>query len=403
MSGKVCSVVDGNDEVFVSILQRILTRASGSVSDFSDGVLLELVAAHSVERGQLRSLWEQILLVCTDDALEQESSGADLGASFGEAAADSGFSLSSSLQVLQELRHLAMECVRQEASIAGYQERFVISSFTRIADSLSTFMLQFSRGYFRAEVANQSRLRSQQDAFVWSVLSGASTESGASSQLGLYGLDKSAVYWAFRARVHADEDFAEVEASLGGVAVGTHRQGAWTVIDGEVCGFFTVLPELARQTCGVAGPVPFTALPAAFARATRAMHIAVLAELTGAHSLESHGILAPVLTDRDIATELQRKYLEPLIALGAYGEELFVTLRSYIDNVNKADATAKFLGIHVNSVRYRLGKIEAMFDISLRDTRTVVELWWAFQLPPYRRWNEDDVRAKSLTEGLVHA
>ena len=40
---------------------------------------------------------------------------------------------------------------------------------------------------------------------------------------------------------------------------------------------------------------------------------------------------------------------------------------------------AETLGLHANTVRHRLERFEEITGRSLRETETVVELWWALQ------------------------
>ena len=371
------------DEVYAGVLYRIAeAEAESPLGGHVERVLVNLAATHSITTEQLREVWYRMLKACADDALGTSSRTVDEAPGVGERAANAGRGLSESLQLVQELRHLAMECLREQAVAEGRDEEFVIAGFNRIAVSMNTFMLGFSSGYFRAEVANQTRLRTQQDTFVWSVLSGTTGEDDAFNRLGAYGLDGSVPYWAFRAQTDTDADIAELERFLGLAGQGPNRRGVSTMIDGDLCGFATTLPdEPGNLLIGVSGPVPFAALPAAFRRASRAFNVAKLANASGLQSLESLGIVASIMTDRDVAGVLTATYLQPLRRLGEYGETLLDTIRCYIENDCQVDATARDLVLHVNSVRYRISKFEEILGVSMRETKTLAEVWWALQLP----------------------
>ncbi|GAA1679687.1 PucR family transcriptional regulator [Microbacterium lacus] len=375
-------MIDSHREQFVEVLSRIRGRDVASVSARVETELAELAVVADVDDDQLASVWDQLLEACIESTRDRTVVAWEEAALFGERAANSGQSLSESLNLVHGLRHLAMECLREQATADDIDEIFVIAGFNGIAETMSRALLDFSAGYFNAEIANQARLRSQQDEFVWSILTGSAEEVDAFNRLGAYGLDSAADYWAFRAQVGTNEDYADFEERLGLAGQGAGRRGVSAVTGGEVCGFAIAPPVTGGSgRIGVSGPVQISSLPSAFRRATRAFNAAKIAGIAGVQSLESLGIVASIMGDRDIADVTTATYLQPLRRLGEYGDTLLETVRCFIENDCQVDVTADALALHVNSVRYRLTKVESILGVSMRETKTLVEFWWVLQLP----------------------
>lgn len=379
-------------QLFARVLTRITTAPADDVRSQVDGTLAAIHAQHAFGTEQVRRGWEHVLFTCVNDALGVAVARSDGAARAGERAANSGWLLSDCLEALQQMRSLAMNALRAQAIAEGHGQDVVIAGFQRIAESMTQYLLDFSSGYFEAEVAGQQRLRSQQDAFVWSVLTGSMDLGDSYNRLGAYGLDSAAQYFAFRAAAPTDTDFDELGPILGAQAHGSHRVGVATVIDGDVCGFMLAPPAYdGPRVIGISGPVSITNLPLAFRRASRAYSVASTAGLTGVHSLDDLGIIAAVVSDHDIAGVLDTKYLAPLRELGEYGKSLIATVRCFLDNDCQVDATAREMQMHENSVRYRITKFEDIVGVSLRDTARIAEIWWALMMPAVPAKAADDL------------
>lgn len=62
------------------------------------------------------------------------------------------------------------------------------------------------------------------------------------------------------------------------------------------------------------------------------------------------------------------------------GTELLLTLKSYVNNMLNTAITAKELHIHRNSLLYRIGRIEELFQLSLKNSETFRTLMIAFYM-----------------------
>lgn len=99
---------------------------------------------------------------------------------------------------------------------------------------------------------------------------------------------------------------------------------------------------------------------------------------------ESHGswlYLRQIVTGLTAGNQLPGVYASNIAAYDARNNSSFEeTLRIYFDCGGNAIKTAERLGLHVNTVRYRLSRVEPLFGLSLEDPKTRLLLWlqlWA--------------------------
>lgn len=102
--------------------------------------------------------------------------------------------------------------------------------------------------------------------------------------------------------------------------------------------------------------------------------VALAADLAGSHSL----LLA--LQDADVISSFQESLLGPLRRHDdANSSDLLATLRAFLSNGARWQQTAETLNIHVNTLRYRLARIETLTSKDLNRTGDRVDLWLALQ------------------------
>ncbi|HEY8718249.1 PucR family transcriptional regulator [Pengzhenrongella sp.] len=97
-------------------------------------------------------------------------------------------------------------------------------------------------------------------------------------------------------------------------------------------------------------------------------------DLTGSHSL----LLA--LQDQDVLDAFCESLLTPIEDHDAlHGGDLAATLRTFLETGGKWNQTAALLHVHVNTLRNRLERIEALTGRKLDSTPDRVDLWLALQ------------------------
>lgn len=228
----------------------------------------------------------------------------------------------------------------------------------------------------RAFLANAT----ERAAFVRRVLGGGVETAELTTRARLFGLPLTSTYHALRAPARSEAALGAVSSWLGLSETARRPSGIVAVVDGDVWGFVDHLPvEPFDIAVGVSEPVPLLELPSAFRLATRAMDTAVALGLSGRHDIRSLGVHVAVVEDHGVGTSLLEQYVHPLEELGQPGVEILNTVRSFLDNQGHYERTGTQLFVHPNTVRYRIKRYEEIVGTSLRDTATMVGIWWALE------------------------
>lgn len=79
----------------------------------------------------------------------------------------------------------------------------------------------------------------------------------------------------------------------------------------------------------------------------------------------------------ETTAHLTAQLLEPLRAEGAFGELIIEALTAYLEHGLNIPRAAAAIPVHVNTLRYRLRRLEDLLEVSLQDLDTLFELSWA--------------------------
>lgn len=123
--------------------------------------------------------------------------------------------------------------------------------------------------------------------------------------------------------------------------------------------------------------------PRSAARARRALDLRALGLLPGdgLTDAEEHTAALVLHADSVLASELAEARLAPLHALRpAVRERLTESLRAWLDCQGRVDETARALGVHPQTVRYRLNQLREAFGTALDDPETRFELALALRV-----------------------
>jgi hypothetical protein len=203
----------------------------------------------------------------------------------------------------------------------------------------------------------------------------------ALGDLERFGVDPAREHYAVRVRPSAGFDLGQVERWLGTRPSSARPNGLVALIDGDVAGFVADRPpDPGLAVCaGVAGPVPLTVIADAFRLASRALEAAATTGRSGLTEFSALGLIPAVLSDTDVGLGIVERYIRPLEQDGRAGATVLETVRLYLEHDCQVPETATALGVHPNTVRYRVGRFEQATGCSLRHTETLVEAWWALR------------------------
>ncbi|MFG1921364.1 PucR family transcriptional regulator [Cryptosporangium sp. NPDC048952] len=165
------------------------------------------------------------------------------------------------------------------------------------------------------------------------------------------------------------------------------RRDADPLADVLRAGFATVAPGLTgtRLPTGLSGTVP--AGPALSAALEEARHAAGLAAaraepaaVVTADEIDSHMLLLGSVPD-EVRRAYRHRVLGPVLAYdSAHDAELVATLTVFLDHSGSWSRCAEVLHLHVNTVRYRIAKVEQLTNRNLSRFDDRVDLFLALRL-----------------------
>jgi hypothetical protein len=263
----------------------------------------------------------------------------------------------------------------------GEQREALLLSAIEIMTAWNTLGMNASAAAHRRI---ELQLAKQEQHDVANVVRSALFGSIGSRQLGQlerFGVGPTQEYYAVRARPQESFDVTDIERWFLAPKSDARPNGLVALIDGDVAGFVTALPP-ARPVpvaAGIAGPRPLPLLPDAFRLASRALEAATAAGRTGLADLGGLGLLPAVFDDEDVGGTMLERYVAPLERGGRAGATVLDTVDRYLRNDCELSKTAAELGVHPNTVRYRVGRFERMTGCSLKRTESMAEAWWALR------------------------
>src|SRR4051812_40672760 len=183
-----------------------------------------------------------------------------------------------------------------------------------------------------------------------------------------------------------DAQATRLARRLAGGAVGAAVGGLACVFlpDPDAPGRRRQLTTMLGSEVAALGPtVPWADAAQSLRRATQAFRLVATGRLPGEGLIDAKRHLATLLlaADPDIAAELARTRLAPLAELGPGPRaRLTETLRAWLDRPGQVQAVAGELGVHPQTVRYRVRKLRELFGDALEDPDLRFELSLALRV-----------------------
>jgi hypothetical protein len=187
----------------------------------------------------------------------------------------------------------------------------------------------------------------------------------------------------------APEDELDAEAAALARRIGTDAVGA--AVDGRLCVFVSDPGAPGRRRAleaallgahAALGPsVPWPRSSATLRRAASALAL----PRDGLVVADEHLATLLLATDPVLGAELAATRLAPLETLAAgQREKLEATLRAWLDRPGQVQAVAAALGVHPQTVRYRMTRLRELFGERLEDPDARFELSLALRVAPMR-------------------
>jgi hypothetical protein len=178
-----------------------------------------------------------------------------------------------------------------------------------------------------------------------------------------------------------EESEEQLDAAASALARRIGEGAVGAAIGGLVCAFVPDPDAPARrrrieaalddERAALGPAVPWARASASRVRAASALGLPV----EGLVVADEHLATLLLASDPVLAAELAEARLAPLASLAdAQRERLTVTLRAWLDRPGQVQAVASVLGVHPQTVRYRLNQLRELFGERLEDPEARFEL-----------------------------
>lgn len=217
--------------------------------------------------------------------------------------------------------------------------------------------------------------------FLRGLVAGTTSPAEVHSRASAFGLVFDHAYYAVRARPADPRDREALKRAIEATGRLHGLPVLAGVIEGEVAAVTPQRPDLEglAATAGLGGPASLEAVEHAYHSASRMLAVALQFGANGVYGLEDLSLKVAVASEPELGSLLMRQYLDPLAKEGEFGELLEESVREFLANGQRILETSKRLGIHPNTLRYRLDRFEKLTGTTLGQPQSVVEVWWALE------------------------
>jgi hypothetical protein len=378
------SVTSGGSATFGALVRALAGDLELLLDRCAERILATLpsyagLASRDLEP-QLRANYERLLAELADRRPPGSEEDLEPFVAAGASRARQGVSIEDMLSGWRVGLDVLRERAHERAPSGPERERALLELLELAVAWCDRAMAAAAAGHRQVDLELLRQEQHQAANLVRRALFGSILPSDLRGLAQVYGLDPAAAYYAVRALPPADSGAGELERFLHAQPGRFARNGLVALIDGHVTGFVRRLPSgAAPATVGVAGPVLLPGLEPAFRLASRALETALALGAKGVFGLQDLGLHPAVLADQDVGAVLLARYVTPIERMGTSGRAMLQTVARYLANDSALTVTARELGVHVNTVRYRLSRYEELTGRSLRENEALVEVWWALQ------------------------
>jgi hypothetical protein len=310
--------------------------------------------------------------------VEQRPASADdlaHAARLGEERAGQGVSLGRLLVSVRAATREGLELLGAFADEAGIDAASALALTGLLLEWVDAISDEITASYRRTEPTLARGDDERLDAFVLGLVDGRLAPGEIVAGARALDLDVDSDYVVLRARSSVDFAAAEIHRAI----VPSRWSPGLAVTRGEeVVAILRCMPERALPVAAGVGP------PVRLSSAARSHHIAGIVldtalafGLTGCHRLEDLSLLTLVVGEHQVGETLVARYVTVLEELGRFGEDVLLSLQTYLRCELNVERAANELFVHQNTLRHRLSRFEQVTGADLRKPQDLAEVWWA--------------------------
>ncbi len=219
------------------------------------------------------------------------------------------------------------------------------------------------------------RERSRRTEFVRTLLLGTHPGDRLRANASRFGLALDRPYVPFCSRPTSRRDALDIASTILRTGADGGLSPVVETLDGDLVGLSPTLPQVSGHLVAVGEPMVIDQVHQSFADACAALDAAHAFEMTGTFMLEDLGPRPLVVTAERAAERLDRRVLAPFPD-DPEPNEIERTVLDYLNHDQDAEGTARRMCVHVNTVRYRVGRFRELTGLDLRRTEDLVAAWW---------------------------
>ncbi|QKV91685.1 helix-turn-helix domain-containing protein [Streptomyces sp. NA02950] len=290
-----------------------------------------------------------------------------------------GVSLSDGLRAFRRALGAMRDLFIAEATRQGLDPLVVVDRTRALWELADVESVQIALVHREAEISAALFDAQRRAAYLRGLLFGTLSAAEIHSGAAIYGLDPTRAYRAIRARPDTGRGTAQLARSLDTLCRSHGRTAMIAVMDEAVAGVVEAKPVVGDLpvTAGLGPPTALGQVHRSFRTAGRLLDAAAAYGLRGVHDLGDLSWRVAVPSEPELSELLLDRHLRPLAAEGEFGKLIEESVRAYFELGRHIGATAEYLHVHVNTLRYRLRRFEELTGARLDSPDTVVEISWA--------------------------
>ena len=241
-----------------------------------------------------------------------------------------------------------------------------------VADSFTTRIIT---EYHDLEIDSAFQDAQRRVATIRSLLAGEIPRDAS-----LHSLEPSTAYAAIRCDVPSGTNAEQMRRHLqeSGSRPGAR---AHVVTDGASCfGVVTQRPDDPGAAVGLGPFGTLAELPVSDRTAKDALHLAHRLQRRGVQSVEDLGWRLAAASRPDVWAHYSDVFLTPVTSAGAFGEEILLAVRTWLETGQSIPRAAETLVVHPNTIRYRLRRYEELTGADISDPEDLLGARYALEL-----------------------
>lgn len=275
-----------------------------------------------------------------------------------------------------------------EAEAAGLSHEAILAGIRLlwlISDTVPDAYLAGHREVVIDDIRSEEGRRA---SFVIGLLTDSDTDRASGRTLG-YGMSATGHYWLLRVPLAGGKAQDRVQRTLRSIPVPDGFHPLTAHFDGDLIAVLAhrptdgalAIPE--GQRAAIEGPVLPRNLYQAYAHTSLILDCADRFGISGLVDRDNLALLLAVAECEDVGETIYTRVIQP-VSRTRSGEEILATLTAYLAHRCSVAETAEALGVHQNSVRYRLTRYAELTGVDLGDVDDLIEVWWALKFRAIR-------------------